>query len=162
MYMLQPNCNKQQPYCKANNYNIAIIMPTFGKWLLDNRKAARLTQGELAKRAGISTSYVSTLEREEPHHITNAPPQPAINVVESIAQSLGVEIDDALLAAGYAPRSVPLRPTNATEFLRALESLGIKHFENISGIQNLTPDEYEDMLRDVRLTIEINLRRKES
>lgn len=77
-------------------------MSGFGKWLHDKRKAAGLTQGQLAQKAGISTSYVSTLERSERHHLTDAPPQPTTEVVDSIAKALNVAMDDARLAAGYA------------------------------------------------------------
>ncbi len=83
---------------------MAVNMEGFGKWLFDRRKAARLTQGQVAERAGISISYVSTLERSERHHLTNAPPRPAIEVVEAIAKALDAPLDEARLVAGYAPK----------------------------------------------------------
>lgn len=78
---------------------------SFGGWLRLKRKESRLTQGELADKVGISTSYVSTLERSQPHGLTNAPPQPAKHVVISLAKALNTDLDEALLAAGYAPIS---------------------------------------------------------
>lgn len=75
-------------------------MQSFGKWLLEKRKAAKLTQGQLAQKSGISTSYVSTLEREQKHTVTNVTPQPAADVVESIARALGVPVDEARLLGG--------------------------------------------------------------
>lgn len=77
-------------------------MGNFGLWLLNRRKQARLTQGQLAERAGISTSYVSTLERGAAHHLTNAPPQPKLDIVDSLARALGATINEARLEAGYA------------------------------------------------------------
>lgn len=103
--MLHLNCIKKQPYCKENHYNIVVKTMSFGKWLSAKRREAGLTQGQLARKAGISTSYVSTLERQQPHSITDAPPQPAIDVVESLAKALNENLDDARLAAGYAPKN---------------------------------------------------------
>ncbi len=77
----------------------------FGEWLYSKRRELRLTQGELARRAGISTSYVSTLERGQPHALTNASPQPAPDVVEAIAKVLGEDIDAVRVLAGYAPNN---------------------------------------------------------
>lgn len=162
--LFQRECNKQQPYCKRSNYNIAIKMDAFGKWLFDRRKAARMTQGQVAKRAGISTSYVSTLEREERHHLTNAPPRPAIAVVESIAKALDAPADEARLAAGYAPQTFAGPPTNAAEFLEALDRLGVPGLEfgnAYSGLYSLPPEEYEKLLQDLKLVIDLNLRRHE-
>ncbi len=105
MNILHLSCNKNQPYCKENTYNIVVMAENFGQWLIAKRKDAGFTQGQLAKKAGISTSYVSTLERQQPHSITDAIPQPAIDVVESLAKALGENIDEARLAAGYAPKS---------------------------------------------------------
>ncbi len=132
---------------------------SFGTWLLEKRREKRLTQGQLGERAGLSTSYVSTIERGQRHSTTNAVPRPTEQTVEKLAAALGVDIDDARIAAGYLPKSMSITPTNAVEFIHALETLGVGHFENIEGIHNLTPEEYETMLKDLRLVIEVNLRR---
>lgn len=77
-------------------------MQTFGQWLRNKRKDASLTQGQLARKSGISTSYVSTLERGQRHTVTNADPLPKPDIVEAIAKALTVPVDEARLAAGYA------------------------------------------------------------
>lgn len=51
---------------------------TFGKWLKDKRKEARMTQETLAAKARLSTSYISALERHQPHSTTDAEPQPSL------------------------------------------------------------------------------------
>jgi len=159
MKQFQPQCNKQPPYCKQNHYNLTGVMLSFGKWLFEKRKAAHLTQGQLAKRAGISTSYVSTIEREERHHLTNAPPQPTLDVVDAIAKALGEPIDEARIAAGYAPENLIPKPKNAAEFLTALSAMGLPNILPYTGIHDLTPDEYELLLRDVSMAVEMSLRR---
>ncbi len=76
-------------------------MANFGDWLFEARKNARLSQEELAERAGISKNYVSTLERNLPNYKTGAPPQPSRKVVEAIAIGLSVPVPEAFAAAGY-------------------------------------------------------------
>ena len=72
---------------------------TFGEWLRKRRQEARLSQDELAARAGISKSYISTLERHAPHPKTGAPPQPTFETVDALAQALGIPIPVARDAA---------------------------------------------------------------
>lgn len=50
--------------CKDNVYTINMSP---GQQLCEWRKMARLTQIQLAERAGISANYVSALERDEPN-----------------------------------------------------------------------------------------------
>lgn len=156
--MFHLECNKYKPQSKANNYNVSVM--SFGKWLIKKRKERGLTQGQLATQAGISTSYVSTLEREQPHLITNARPQPTAEIVENIAMALGVPVDEARIEAGYFGTR---RPQNAEEFLEALNALGISGFTfggHMEGISDLSPERYQDLLESVRIAIAISLRRK--
>jgi transcriptional regulator with XRE-family HTH domain len=50
------------------------VSPTFGLLLKRHRRAAHLTQAQLAERAGFSTDYISKLERgaREPRRVTAA------------------------------------------------------------------------------------------
>lgn len=83
---------------------------TFGEWLLERRREARLSQDELAARAGVSKSYISTLERNAPHPTTGAPPQPTTETVDSLAEALGVPIPvarDAAFGTGSAVLTSP-------------------------------------------------------
>ena len=82
----------------------------FGALLRDHRRAAGLTQAELAERAGLSWRGVIGLERGErrsPHHDT----------VERLAAAL--ELSDiertALVAAARSPRSSGATPTAVSE-----------------------------------------------
>jgi transcriptional regulator with XRE-family HTH domain len=80
----------------------------FGHWLIQKRRAAGLTQRELARRVSISKSYVSALERCEKHQ----PVRPKLEKVDAMAEALGVPVGEARLAAGYAP---PELNTNAMD-----------------------------------------------
>lgn len=82
----------------------------FGEWLYSKRKEAGLTQGQLAEKAHISTSYVSTLERQQEHTVTGATPQPDREIVVSLAKVLKTDVSEALFAAGYAPKNAKVLP----------------------------------------------------
>lgn len=75
----------------------------FGHWLIQKRRAAGLTQRELARRVSISKSYVSALERSESQGATGHPVRPKLEKVDALAEALGVPVSEARLAAGYAP-----------------------------------------------------------
>lgn len=75
----------------------------FAGWLFDKRRAADLTQEELAEASGCTKGYVSQLERATDNTRTGKPARPSEDLVTKMAKALGVTLDDALLAAGYAP-----------------------------------------------------------
>ena len=75
----------------------------FGHWLIQKRRAAGLTQRELARKVSISKSYVSALERNERQPVTGQPVRPKMEKVDALAEALGVPLSEARLAAGYAP-----------------------------------------------------------
>jgi transcriptional regulator with XRE-family HTH domain len=61
------------------------VKKRLGRRVADQRKAAKLTQAELAERIGVATETVSRLER--------GMVIPSLARLESIAEALGVEID---------------------------------------------------------------------
>jgi transcriptional regulator with XRE-family HTH domain len=75
----------------------------FGPLLYAYRKAAALTQQELAERVGCSKSYISTLERDVPHSGSGGSIRPSEAMVADFARALGIPLDALRLAAGYAP-----------------------------------------------------------
>lgn len=155
---------KNHSQCKENLYTFSM---TFGKWLVREREARGIRQPELAKRAGVSVSYISALERDEPNAKDGSPRRPRIDKVERIAKALGVTLDDALLAAGYAPRGpIRYRPKNLEEFINILESWGYEFGPGLidkEKIKSFTEDDFEDLLervkRDVINEVEIKARR---
>lgn len=75
---------------------------TFGQWLKRKRGEQRITQETLAERAKISPAYVSAIERNQRHTITNATNQPTVKVIDRIAEVLGAPLAEARTVAGYA------------------------------------------------------------
>jgi len=80
---------------------------TFGQWLRQKLNDKRMSNAELARRVHVSPTYVSNLVRDySPNMISNRAPRPGEDIVERIARALGAPLDEARLAANYAPRSV--------------------------------------------------------
>lgn len=83
-------------------YNL-VVMETFGEWLRTSRKNKGWTQDQLRQKSNVSSSYISTLERSQPHSVTGASLRPEPKIVTALAQALGENVDEALRLAGYAP-----------------------------------------------------------
>lgn len=86
------------------------MVEIFGEWLLRTRKKQGLTQAQLADRIGVSKQYISTLERDAPHGVTEARPTPSAKVVKKIATGLDAPESEALRAAGYYPEESDIDP----------------------------------------------------
>lgn len=100
-------------------YNI-VVMNGSGKWLVDHRKKLGLHQKDVAKRAGISVSYISTLEREQPHSLTGEDIIPDKDKVVAIAKALEADENELLAIYGYASNE----PKNeAAGIFRALKEI---------------------------------------
>lgn len=90
----------KQPFCYGSDYNI-VVMDNFGDWLKRHRKELGLHQREVARTAGVSTSYISTLERGQKHSITGADLVPDRAKVVEIAKAVKGSVDEALRLFGY-------------------------------------------------------------
>lgn len=111
----------------------------FGEWLRGNRKAAKLSQVQLAARATdqgfpVTDAYVSMIEREYDKNKKGQPTRVNQDLVVAFAKALGVPIDEALLAAGYAPTQQTTRPRTIPELIAALERLGIESPQMYGGL----------------------------
>lgn len=99
--------------------------PFFGQWLRRKRHQRDLTVSQLADRAGVSKQYVSLLERSAAHPVTGKHVQPGLDKVESLAEALGADVDEARMMAGYEPTQAP----------EQFESDGL-----FKGIEKLSPE----------------------
>jgi len=73
----------------------------FGEWLQYWREGKNLSQQSIADRAGVSKSYISNIERQQPHATSGATPSPKLDVVDAIARALERPIPEARHWAGY-------------------------------------------------------------
>jgi transcriptional regulator with XRE-family HTH domain len=86
----------------------------FARWLRDRRRALGQSQQALADLAECSRAYLSKLEAGVRHE-TGQPLQPTRGLVVRLARALGASVDEALLAAGYAPERTPARAATGVE-----------------------------------------------
>lgn len=107
---------------------------TFGAALRQKRRAAGLTQRDLAERTNLDFSYISKLEN-------GRLPPPAADTVVLICQHLGVPPSELLALTGKLPSAVQqtigTSPT-AQEFLREAQEMG------------LSDEEWKKMVRSLR------------
>ncbi len=132
----------------------------FGDMVRDARIRLNLSQRELAQKIDRSASYINYVERGFNPSSKNNKFQASADAVDAIAKVLHIPLNEARQAAGYASK-IPAKPTNAAEFLAALESLGVTQLHAFEGTTNKSPEEYERLLDSVRIAIEVSLRRKQ-
>ena len=88
--------------CEDKTMSNAGTQENFGAWLRQVRRSRDLTLEELASRSGVSTSYLSELERNYRAKRTGTPMQPSTDVVDALADALGVSREEARTKA-YLP-----------------------------------------------------------
>lgn len=94
--------------------NCLVSSQTLGQRIKRRRLEKGLTQRELAEAAGITVPYMSKIEADRE--------TPTDEKLERIANELGLNADELILAAGRVPEDVMERltadPAKALEFLR--------------------------------------------
>ena len=85
--------------------NKKLMSNNFSEWLKTNRKKSGLTLIQTRDRINnlCSDAYISRLENARYDNKKGKPPQPDIEIVDALAEAFGRPIDEARLAAGYAP-----------------------------------------------------------
>ena len=107
---------------------------SFGYALREFRRAAKLSQRELANRIGVDFSYISKIENER------LPPPSADTIVE-ICRVLDVRPEELLALTGKIPTSVHKTLSGsraAQEFLSEMQQMG------------LTDEEWNRMVKSLR------------
>lgn len=135
---------RKQPSCYQNQYNLVVVQK-FGQWLRDHRKKLGLFQSDIAKRASVSTSYISTLERAQPHSITGAELTPERSKVVAIAKAVVGDLNEALMLCGYASLS------DAQTQIKVDSDIGSSLLQ---GLGHLPPDRQEIARKQIRSIIE--------
>lgn len=161
------NLQQLVPYRQESIYNMpmAVYDPqVFADWLDDEFRRSRFkSQSELAAAAGLQRSTISSLINSKIQFATNKSSRPKPETVIKIAQALNVDVNTALLKAGHAPIERTAQPRNMGEFLEALESLGVEQL-NFSAdpetLENLSRDDYEELIERIKADIEITIKRK--
>ena len=110
---------------------------TFGEWLRKNLNDRGISNAEFARRVDVSGTYIGNLVRDYSPNMTSArAPRPSEAVVAAMAKALEVPLNEARLAAGYAPIG---EETNEGLF---------------SGIEKLSPERQKVAKQTIRALID--------
>lgn len=90
--------------------NQKLMKSAFSIWLKKHREESGLTLIQLRDKIGklCSDAYLSKLENDKYKGKKGKPAQPDIEIVEALALAFNRPIDEARLAAGYAPKNPDL------------------------------------------------------
>ncbi|MBI4322043.1 MAG: helix-turn-helix domain-containing protein [Chloroflexi bacterium] len=94
---------------------------SFGAALRERRRAAGLSQRDLAERTGLDFSYISKVEN-------GRVPPPAADTIVSMCNVLGVPAEEMLALTGKIPSEVQQTISTskvAQEFLRHVQQMGL-------------------------------------
>lgn len=110
---------------------------TFGEWLRKKINATGMSNAAFARQVGVSSTYIGNLLRDySPNMTSTRSPRPSEPVIESMATALGVPLNEARLAAGYAP-------------------IGDDTVEGFfSGLERLSPEQQRIAKRQIRAIID--------
>ncbi len=118
------------------------------------RQAHDWSQAELARRAGISGSLVSDIERAQKKRV-------APSTLRQLANALGLDYREVLNAAGYLPALETETPGivgGERGIVRTWRMASGALIDQFSGL-SLTPDEEDELLQDLLDALEIAQRR---
>jgi transcriptional regulator with XRE-family HTH domain len=111
------------------------IKGPFGDRVTELRRACGMTQGELARAAGISKVYLGTVERAEKGA--------SIETIEKLARGLGVTIADLFVAEPReAQRPAERLARKVVALARHAPASRVERFERIAAVY-FEPDERE-------------------
>lgn len=94
-----------QAFVYSNHAKLFVDVMTFGEWLRQQIKSKGLSNAEVARRAKVSPTYIGNLVRDFSPNTKDGKGRPSEEVVADIAKAVGGDINEARLAAGYAPEN---------------------------------------------------------
>lgn len=130
-----------------------------GQQIRQWRKAKGLTQEELSLAVGVNISYISNLEREFSANTKSGRPRASEELCAKLARVFGVPEDQIRTLYDWPPKA---KPTNAAEFLAAVERLhpDFEFHSKYGGLEDLDEAEYDALLQDIDLIVERTFRNK--
>lgn len=132
---------------------------TFGQRLARWRETAGLSQEELARRVGVTGTYISYLEMETDPTGNGDGSPPAVEVVDAIAEALAVPLAEVRCAAGHKP---PAGESVSCEIVRS--TFGETDFLALQRMyEELTPEnqrKFYPVMEMVGRELELTLKRQ--
>ena len=103
------------PYSRRHTPPVTDLRGRVGARVKQLRHARRLTQEQLAERAGLSYKFVGEVERGRGN--------PTLTTLAAISDALGVELVDLLALAPDRPKLTPRQVSQVRDALASLETL---------------------------------------
>lgn len=122
--------------------NLDLLM-TFGEALKAQMQTRGVKAADLARKAGITKQGIGRLINNVPHPLSGAPPKPELETVEKIALALDWDINEARLAAGFAPTTTRRQATTVRELLDDLWEIGIQINLSDNLVSDSGPEAFE-------------------
>jgi transcriptional regulator with XRE-family HTH domain len=145
----------------TNQITFSVNMPTrlelAGAWLQGEREKAEVSQQKVADKSGIHVIHISRAENGKTG-LRRETVEVLVNAINDLSTGHKINVDDALIRFGHSADS-QLPPRNAQDLIEALNRLGITGFEHIEPY-NLEPEEFQQLLDDIRLVVELRMRRR--
>lgn len=134
---------------------------TFGEAIKERLTALNMRPSELARRANTSRQNIGRLINGVVHPITGAYPTADLATVEAIAKALNWNINEARLAAGYAPTEPQTRIQKLIAALEAQGIDGLSMFGGFTQLADMSDEQYEEVLRSIALVIDMSVQRSQ-
>jgi transcriptional regulator with XRE-family HTH domain len=117
---------------------------TFGEWLRKKLKDRDMSNARLARLSNLSPTYIGNLVRDFSPNSRSGKIRPSEEAVAGIVKALGADLNEARLAAGYAPVADSSTSIPITDDIRV-----------VLERRELTPDEAEEFERAVATAVAI-------
>lgn len=91
---VNPEYTIEEAEASMVSLTVRIGVLSFGDWLREKRRAARLTQDELAELVGCSKTYISSLERDARHTTSGGEVIPSKRMISALAAALKIRVGE--------------------------------------------------------------------
>ena len=101
-----------QAFVYGSSVKLFVDNMTFGDWLRLQITEKNLSNAEVARRAKVSPTYIGNLVRDFSPNTKDGKGRPSEDVVAAIVKAVSGDLDEARLAAGYAPENTSTGETH--------------------------------------------------
>lgn len=101
---------------------------SFGELLKEKLQEKKMKPAQLARLSGVSKQNIGRIINNTPHSITGALPKTEPETIKKLAKALDWDLDEALLAGGYAPSN---QEESLDNLIKPLSSRAKEHIRAI-------------------------------
>lgn len=136
----------------ANCNKLFVDVMSFGDWLRQKIKDKNLSNAEVARRANVSPTYIGNLVRDFAPNTKSGKGRPSEEVLADIVKAVSGNLNEARLAAGYAPLGESAIPEELAGLFHGAEDWSPKKREaiikkiqdEVNFLDKIMPDDDEE------------------